>query len=608
MPDEWWGPFAIWKGGLGVWGGIALGVPRRLRASPRRAGADAALLADCLAPGLLVAQGIGRFGNWWNQELFGKPTDLPWGLEIDPEQPSARVPRRARRSIRRSSTRRSGTSPPRRARDPDRAPLPHPAARPLRPLRRRSTASAASGSSCCASTQPTRSPACASTPGSPRSGFVAGHRLVRLLAAPAAPAAPTRSRAAPERCADDGRARRAASDPAARVGAVATAVRDLELDLDAFEGPFDLLLTLVLKEALEPAEIDVAGIVVAFVERPGRAQTSSTSTRAASSSSSIAALLELKARGLFPDEEAELAELEPEEAAEELARRLAEYRRMKEAAAWLRERLEAERDRYFRLGPAPLAPAPGAPPRATGAASRSPRRCEGWRSSRRTCRSRTWRFASRPSRSSSSASAPSSGAAGASTSTPRLPGLSRVEQAVAFLALLELRKAGEIALAQAAPFAPIRVSRHSTSKGAAQWNRPLRLISSNPVDALARTVEALLVVASTPLSVAELADAADDDTERVETALGLLRRALPGGPQRDRAGAGRRRLGLPCRAGGGRRVRPALRAAGRARALAGGARDRWRSSPTSARARARRSRGSAASPPTRPWRRSSSAG
>jgi prolipoprotein diacylglyceryl transferase len=40
---------------------------------------------DCVAPGLLVAQGIGRFGNWWNQELFGKPTDLPWGLEISPE-------------------------------------------------------------------------------------------------------------------------------------------------------------------------------------------------------------------------------------------------------------------------------------------------------------------------------------------------------------------------------------------------------------------------------------------------------------------------------------------------------------------------------------------
>src|SRR4029079_7270973 len=70
----------------------------------------------------------------------------------------------------------------------------------------------------------------------------------------------------------------------------------------------------------------------------------------------VAALLELKARGLRPDEEARSRELEPEEAAEELARRLAEYRRAKEAAAWLAERLEAESDRFFRLGPAPLAP------------------------------------------------------------------------------------------------------------------------------------------------------------------------------------------------------------------------------------------------------------
>src|SRR5262249_59569851 len=69
-----------------------------------------------------------------------------------------------------------------------------------------------------------------------------------------------------------------------------------------------------------------------------------------------AALLELKARGLFPDEASELAELEPEEAAEELARRLAEYRRMKEAAVWLAERLVSERDRWFRLGPAPFQP------------------------------------------------------------------------------------------------------------------------------------------------------------------------------------------------------------------------------------------------------------
>jgi len=84
LPDEWWGPFAIWKGGLGVWGGIGLGCLVGAIVA-HRSGASVAKLADCVAPGLLVAQGIGRFGNWWNQELFGKPTDLPWGLRIDPE-------------------------------------------------------------------------------------------------------------------------------------------------------------------------------------------------------------------------------------------------------------------------------------------------------------------------------------------------------------------------------------------------------------------------------------------------------------------------------------------------------------------------------------------
>jgi prolipoprotein diacylglyceryl transferase len=84
LPDAWWGPFAIWKGGLGVWGGIGLGVIVGAIVA-KRSGANVAQLADCVAPALLVAQGIGRFGNWWNQELFGGPTDLPWGLEISPE-------------------------------------------------------------------------------------------------------------------------------------------------------------------------------------------------------------------------------------------------------------------------------------------------------------------------------------------------------------------------------------------------------------------------------------------------------------------------------------------------------------------------------------------
>ncbi len=122
-----------------------------------------------------------------------------------------------------------------------------------------------------------------------------------------------------------------------------TAVHELELDLDAFEGPFDLLLTLVLKEELEPSEVDVAGIVVAFVERLAAREELDLGA-CGEFLVLIAALLELKARALFPDEEAELAELEPEEAAEELARRLAEYRRMKEAAAWLADRLAAELD------------------------------------------------------------------------------------------------------------------------------------------------------------------------------------------------------------------------------------------------------------------------
>jgi prolipoprotein diacylglyceryl transferase len=81
VPPHWWGPIAVWDGGLGIWGGIALATAVcvwRLK----RAGADVFLMMDALAPSLLVAQGIGRIGNWFNQELFGGPTSLPWGLRI----------------------------------------------------------------------------------------------------------------------------------------------------------------------------------------------------------------------------------------------------------------------------------------------------------------------------------------------------------------------------------------------------------------------------------------------------------------------------------------------------------------------------------------------
>lgn len=80
---EWWEPFAVWNGGLGIWGGIAGGVLAGAWVI-HRAGESVYRFMDAVAPGLLLAQAIGRWGNWFNQELFGEPTSLPWGLEIDP--------------------------------------------------------------------------------------------------------------------------------------------------------------------------------------------------------------------------------------------------------------------------------------------------------------------------------------------------------------------------------------------------------------------------------------------------------------------------------------------------------------------------------------------
>ncbi|MGA9761029.1 MAG: segregation/condensation protein A [Gaiellaceae bacterium] len=254
-------------------------------------------------------------------------------------------------------------------------------------------------------------------------------------------------------------------------------VAELELDLEAFEGPLDLLLTLVLKEEIDLAEIDVAGIVLAFIEEmlerdPVEGETAARELGEGDLEACgeflvlVSALLELKARLLFDDEAAELAELEPEEAAEELARRLAAYRRTKEAAAWLASRLEQEQDRFFRLGPAPLRPpvartvAPQNPAALVGAlrllatppkpvslahmALRYPP-LDQFVQRFRSLLSRRSRF----------------------DFENELGELSRVEQAVAFLALLELGRLGEIAIKQAAPFAPIRVERRDLERSSA---------------------------------------------------------------------------------------------------------------------------------------------
>ena len=84
VPQHWWGPFAVWQGGLGIWGGIAAGTAVGIW-HLRRAGVPVAAFMDAAAPALLVAQSIGRMGNYFNQELFGGPTSLPWGIEISPE-------------------------------------------------------------------------------------------------------------------------------------------------------------------------------------------------------------------------------------------------------------------------------------------------------------------------------------------------------------------------------------------------------------------------------------------------------------------------------------------------------------------------------------------
>ena len=206
---------------------------------------------DAVAPGLLLAQAIGRWGNWWNQELFGKPTDLPWGLKID--------------SAHRRRVRRQRDLPPdvplrvrlrpHRRRDPAaaRPALPVQAARAVlavrlvlhvRPLLRG---------------VPARRPVAP-----PRRDAAERLGLDRRVRAPdrffvwwqflrGGEAGPRRigrrreKRQEPEG-ADRWPSRRAASGPPASVPRVLA--RELELDLDAFEGPFDLLLTLVLRDEL----------------------------------------------------------------------------------------------------------------------------------------------------------------------------------------------------------------------------------------------------------------------------------------------------------------------------------------------------------------------
>lgn len=84
MPHHWWGPFAIWDGGLGIWGGVAVGAGVGVwRLKKSMSWNDIYRFMNVVAPALLVAQAIGRIGNYFNQELFGEPSRLPWAVRIN---------------------------------------------------------------------------------------------------------------------------------------------------------------------------------------------------------------------------------------------------------------------------------------------------------------------------------------------------------------------------------------------------------------------------------------------------------------------------------------------------------------------------------------------
>jgi segregation and condensation protein A len=239
---------------------------------------------------------------------------------------------------------------------------------------------------------------------------------------------------------------------------------DLELDLDVFQGPFDLLLALVLREEVELADVPIAEIVVAYVERAyekGELDLESASEFLVL----MAALLEIKVRLLFPGE-AEEDDLSPEQAEAELFQRLIEYRRFQGAAAWLRDRA-AGPPRVFRLGPAPLAPRPEPvvvefsedpwqlaaaierllipPPHIDVSSVRRPlvpveRFLDHFRAILVTRRGFQFDEAVR--------------------------GLDRLSQAAAFLALLEMVKRGEVETEQRELFAPIGVTGRSAGAAA----------------------------------------------------------------------------------------------------------------------------------------------
>src|SRR5919107_1807463 len=238
----------------------------------------------------------------------------------------------------------------------------------------------------------------------------------------------------------------------------------MDLDLEVFQGPFDLLLTLVLKEEVDLLEVDLAEIVLAYVdhlERSGQLDLEATTEFLVL----IAALLELKSRLMLPREDEEAAlDWEPEEAAEELLARMLEYRRFRKAAGHLADTLAAESG--FRYRNAPLPPAlrrisleiaetayePELLGRAIGGLLRTPPPLD-------------LRHVARPHVTLEQRLVHMRAllrARGRFLFDEAVKGADRVTQAVTLFALLELYKAGEADWEQDAPFAPITINGRAT--------------------------------------------------------------------------------------------------------------------------------------------------
>jgi segregation and condensation protein A len=234
-------------------------------------------------------------------------------------------------------------------------------------------------------------------------------------------------------------------------------VADLELDLDVFVGPFDLLLTLVLREELDLMEVDLADVVLAYLDHL-EAKGELDLEAATEFLVLIAALLELKSRLLLPREEEELLELEPGEAADELLARMLDYRRYRGAADALKVRLAGQEGIRYRSAALPswlrrrtleLAEASYAPAKlgeALGGLLRMPPklRLDHLASPRVTVEQRVTHLRALLRR-------------GRFSFDEAVRGADRVTVAVTLWALLELYKRGEASWEQEQPFAPITV-------------------------------------------------------------------------------------------------------------------------------------------------------